>query len=45
MRRSAEGRLAAVTESRTKLEEELAQIKGRRTYRIGLFLRRPFRRG
>jgi 2-polyprenyl-6-hydroxyphenyl methylase/3-demethylubiquinone-9 3-methyltransferase len=44
MRRSAEGRLAAVTESRTKLEEELTEIKGRLGYRIGQFLRRPFRR-
>jgi 2-polyprenyl-3-methyl-5-hydroxy-6-metoxy-1,4-benzoquinol methylase len=44
MRRSAEGRLAAVTESRAMLEEELAGIKGRLGYRIGRFLRRPFRR-
>jgi 2-polyprenyl-6-hydroxyphenyl methylase/3-demethylubiquinone-9 3-methyltransferase len=44
MRRSVEGRLAAVTESRAKLEEELTEIKGRLGYRIGRFLRRPFRR-
>jgi ubiquinone/menaquinone biosynthesis C-methylase UbiE/uncharacterized protein YmfQ (DUF2313 family) len=44
MRRSAEGRLAAVTESRAKLEEELTEIKGRLGYRIGRLLRRPFRR-
>jgi 2-polyprenyl-3-methyl-5-hydroxy-6-metoxy-1,4-benzoquinol methylase len=44
MRRSAEGRLAAVTESRVALEGELAKIKGRLGYRIGRFLRRPFRR-
>jgi 2-polyprenyl-6-hydroxyphenyl methylase/3-demethylubiquinone-9 3-methyltransferase len=44
MRRSVEGRLAAVTESRAMLEEELAEIKGRLSYRIGRFLRRPFRR-
>jgi 2-polyprenyl-3-methyl-5-hydroxy-6-metoxy-1,4-benzoquinol methylase len=44
MRRSVEGRLAAVTESRARLEEELAEIKGRLGYRIGRFLRRPFRR-
>ena len=44
MRRSVEGRLAAVTESRARLEEELAEIKGRLGYRIGRVLRRPFRR-
>jgi 2-polyprenyl-3-methyl-5-hydroxy-6-metoxy-1,4-benzoquinol methylase len=44
MRRSAEGRLAAVTESRAMLEQELAEIKSRMGYRIGRFLRRPFRR-
>jgi 2-polyprenyl-3-methyl-5-hydroxy-6-metoxy-1,4-benzoquinol methylase len=44
MRRSAEGRLAAVTESRAVLQEELAGIKGRLGYRIGRFLRRPFSR-
>jgi 2-polyprenyl-6-hydroxyphenyl methylase/3-demethylubiquinone-9 3-methyltransferase len=44
MRRSVEGRLAAVTESRARLEEELTEIKGRLGYRIGRFLRRPFRR-
>jgi 2-polyprenyl-6-hydroxyphenyl methylase/3-demethylubiquinone-9 3-methyltransferase len=44
MRRSVEGRLAAVTESRARLEEELTEIKGRLGYRIGGFLRRPFRR-
>jgi chromosome segregation ATPase len=44
MRRSVEGRLAAVTESRATLEEELTEIKGRLGYRIGRFLRRPFRR-
>ena len=44
MRRSVEGRLAAVTESRARLEEELAEIKGRPGYRIGRFLRRPIRR-
>jgi ubiquinone/menaquinone biosynthesis C-methylase UbiE len=44
MRRSAEGRLAAVTESRALLEDELAEIKGRLGYRIGRFLRRPLRR-
>jgi 2-polyprenyl-3-methyl-5-hydroxy-6-metoxy-1,4-benzoquinol methylase len=44
MRRSAEGRLAAVTESRAKIEEELAGVKGRLGYRIGRFLRHPFRR-
>ena len=45
MRRSVEGRLAAVRESRAKVEEELTEIKGRLGYRIGRFLRRPFRRG
>ena len=44
MRRSVEGRLAAVTESRAKLEEELTEIKGRLGYRVGRVLRRPFRR-
>jgi ubiquinone/menaquinone biosynthesis C-methylase UbiE len=44
MRRSVEGRLAAVTETRATLEEELTEIKGRLGYRIGRFLRRPFRR-
>jgi DNA repair exonuclease SbcCD ATPase subunit len=44
MRRSVEGRLAAVTESRAKVEEELTDIQGRMGYRIGRFLRRPFRR-
>jgi 2-polyprenyl-3-methyl-5-hydroxy-6-metoxy-1,4-benzoquinol methylase len=44
MRRSVEGRLAAVTESRAKLEGDLAEIRGRLGYRIGRFLRRPFRR-
>jgi 2-polyprenyl-3-methyl-5-hydroxy-6-metoxy-1,4-benzoquinol methylase len=44
MRRSVDGRLAAVTESRAALEEELTEIKGRLGYRIGRFLRRPFRR-
>ena len=44
MRRSVEGRLAAVTESRARLEEELGEVKGRLGYRIGRFLRRPFRR-
>lgn len=44
MRRSVDGRLAAVTESRAKLEEELTEIQGRLGYRIGRFLRRPFRR-
>ena len=44
MRRSVEGRLAAVTESRARLEEELAEVKGRLGYRIGRLLRRPFRR-
>jgi 2-polyprenyl-3-methyl-5-hydroxy-6-metoxy-1,4-benzoquinol methylase len=44
MRRSVEGRLAAVTESRAALEGELAEIQGRLGYRIGRFLRRPFRR-
>jgi chromosome segregation ATPase len=44
MRRSVEGRLAAVTESRAMLDEELAEIKGRLGYRIGGVLRRPFRR-
>jgi 2-polyprenyl-3-methyl-5-hydroxy-6-metoxy-1,4-benzoquinol methylase len=43
-RRSLEGRLAAVTESRTALKYELAEIHGRLGYRIGRFLRRPFRR-
>jgi 2-polyprenyl-3-methyl-5-hydroxy-6-metoxy-1,4-benzoquinol methylase len=45
MRRSVEGRLAAVRESRAKVEEELTEIQGRLGYRIGRFLRRPFRRG
>jgi 2-polyprenyl-3-methyl-5-hydroxy-6-metoxy-1,4-benzoquinol methylase len=44
MRRSAEGRLAAVRESRATVEQELAEIKGRLGYRIGRFLRRPFGR-
>jgi 2-polyprenyl-3-methyl-5-hydroxy-6-metoxy-1,4-benzoquinol methylase len=44
MRRSVEGRLAAVRESRAKVEEELAEIQGRLGYRIGRFLRRPFGR-
>jgi 2-polyprenyl-3-methyl-5-hydroxy-6-metoxy-1,4-benzoquinol methylase len=44
MRRTAESRLAAVTERRAMLEQELAEIKGRMGYRIGRFLRRPFRR-
>jgi 2-polyprenyl-3-methyl-5-hydroxy-6-metoxy-1,4-benzoquinol methylase len=44
MRRSVEGRLAAVTESRARLEEELTEIKGRLGYRMGRILRRPFRR-
>jgi chromosome segregation ATPase len=44
MRRSVEGRLAAVTESRAKLEEELTEIQGRLGYRIGRFLRHPFGR-
>jgi ubiquinone/menaquinone biosynthesis C-methylase UbiE len=44
MRRSVEGRLAAVTETRATLEEELTEIKGRLGYRIARFLRRPFRR-
>ena len=44
MRRSVEGRLAAVTGSRAKLERELTEIQGRLGYRIGRFLRRPFRR-
>jgi 2-polyprenyl-3-methyl-5-hydroxy-6-metoxy-1,4-benzoquinol methylase len=43
-RRSLEGRLAAVTESRAALKDELTEIKGRLGYRIGRFLRRPFRR-
>jgi ubiquinone/menaquinone biosynthesis C-methylase UbiE len=43
-RRSLEGRLAAVTDSRDTLKEELTEIKGRRGYRIGQFLRRPFHR-
>jgi SAM-dependent methyltransferase len=43
-RRSLEGRLAAVTEGRAALKEELTEIKRRRAYRIGQFLRRPFRR-
>jgi 2-polyprenyl-3-methyl-5-hydroxy-6-metoxy-1,4-benzoquinol methylase len=43
MRRTVEGRLAAVRESRAKVEEELTEIKGRLGYRIGRFLRRPFR--
>ena len=45
MRRSVEGRLAAVRESRAKVDEELAEIQGRLGYRIGRFLRRPFRSG
>jgi 2-polyprenyl-3-methyl-5-hydroxy-6-metoxy-1,4-benzoquinol methylase len=44
-RRSVEGRLAAVRESRAKVEDELTEIKGRLGYRIGRFLRRPFRGG
>jgi chromosome segregation ATPase len=44
MRRSLAGRLDAVTRSRTKLEQELADIQGRLGYRIGRFLRRPFQR-
>ena len=44
MRRSVDGRLAAVTESRAALEGELTEIKGRLGYRMGRFLRRPFRR-
>jgi ubiquinone/menaquinone biosynthesis C-methylase UbiE len=43
-RRSVEGRLAAVTDSRAALEQELGEIKGRLGYRIGRFLRRPFAR-
>jgi 2-polyprenyl-3-methyl-5-hydroxy-6-metoxy-1,4-benzoquinol methylase len=43
MRRSAEGRLAAVTESRALLVDELAEIRGRLGYRIGSILRRPLR--
>ena len=35
MRRSVDGRLAAVTESRATLEGELTEIKGRLGYRIG----------
>jgi 2-polyprenyl-3-methyl-5-hydroxy-6-metoxy-1,4-benzoquinol methylase len=42
MRRSVEGRLAAVSASRAKLDEELTEIRGRVGYRIGRFLRRPF---
>ena len=45
MRRSVEGRLAAVRESRAKVDEELAEIQGRLGYRIGRLLRRPFRSG
>jgi 2-polyprenyl-3-methyl-5-hydroxy-6-metoxy-1,4-benzoquinol methylase len=44
MRRSLAGRLDAVTQSRTRLEQELAGIHGRLGYRIGRFLRRPFHR-
>jgi 2-polyprenyl-3-methyl-5-hydroxy-6-metoxy-1,4-benzoquinol methylase len=44
VRRTVEGRLAAVRESRAKVEEELTEIKGRLGYRIGRFLRHPFRR-
>jgi 2-polyprenyl-3-methyl-5-hydroxy-6-metoxy-1,4-benzoquinol methylase len=40
-RRSLEARLAAVTDSRDSLKEELTEIKGRLGYRIGRFLRRP----
>src|ERR687895_413864 len=43
-RRTLEGRLAAVTDSRDTLKDELTEIKGRRGYRIGQFLRRPFGR-
>jgi 2-polyprenyl-3-methyl-5-hydroxy-6-metoxy-1,4-benzoquinol methylase len=43
-RRSVEGRLAAVTESRDSLKDELTEIKRRLGYRIGQFLRRRFRR-
>jgi chromosome segregation ATPase len=43
-RRTLEGRLAAVTDSRDTLKDELTEIKGRRGYRIGRFLRRPFGR-
>jgi 2-polyprenyl-3-methyl-5-hydroxy-6-metoxy-1,4-benzoquinol methylase len=45
MRRTVEGRLVAVKESRAKVEDELTEIKGRLGYRIGRFVRRPFRRG
>jgi 2-polyprenyl-3-methyl-5-hydroxy-6-metoxy-1,4-benzoquinol methylase len=45
MRRTVEGRLAAVRESRAKVEDELTEVKGRLGYRIGRFLRRPFGRG
>jgi ubiquinone/menaquinone biosynthesis C-methylase UbiE len=44
MRRSVDGRLAAVTESRAALEAELAEVKSRLGYRIGRFLQRPFAR-
>jgi 2-polyprenyl-3-methyl-5-hydroxy-6-metoxy-1,4-benzoquinol methylase len=44
-RRTLEGRLAAVTDSRDSLKDELTSIKGRLGYRIGRFLRRPFGRG
>jgi 2-polyprenyl-3-methyl-5-hydroxy-6-metoxy-1,4-benzoquinol methylase len=44
VRRTVEGRLAAVRESRAKVEEELTEIKGRLGYRIGRFLRHQFRR-
>jgi 2-polyprenyl-3-methyl-5-hydroxy-6-metoxy-1,4-benzoquinol methylase len=43
-RRTLEGRLAAVTDSRDSLKDELAEIQGRLGYRIGRFLRRPFHR-
>ena len=45
MKRSLEGRLDAVTQSRVKLVQELAQIQGRMGYRIARFLRRQFGRG
>jgi 2-polyprenyl-3-methyl-5-hydroxy-6-metoxy-1,4-benzoquinol methylase len=44
MRRSLEGRLEAVTQSRATLEQELTEIQSRLGYRIGRFLRRPFGR-
>jgi hypothetical protein len=37
--------LSASEASNAKLEQELADIRGRLGYRIGRFLRRPFRRG